>query len=216
MNLASLKKLGLPFWVAGGFGSAQGLKRALDQGAQGIQVGTLFALCEESGLASSYKKRAIEKILKDELKIYTDARASPTGFPFKVAQIENTCSDDRVAKERPRRCDLGYLRKAYKKENGLLGYRCASEPIEDYLSKGGTIEDTVGRKCLCNALMVNVGLGQTQPNTYREMPLVTLGDDIVNVKRLIKKNQSSYSAKDVLADLTQTVVRHNFQENQLL
>ena len=206
VNLTQLKKLELPFWLAGGHGSAEGLKFALEEGAQGIQAGTLFALCNESGLSQKYKKIALEKILTDKLNILTDARASPTGFPFKVAQIENTCSDDEVSKKRPRLCDLGYLRKAYKKENGFLGYRCASEPEDQYLEKGGVIEATIGRKCLCNALMVNVGLGQTQLNSHQELPLLTLGDDIQKVKRFISKESLSYSAKDIIDDLL-TLVR---------
>ena len=39
--------LGLPFWLAGGYGSAEKLKEALAEGAAGIQVGTAFAFCDE-------------------------------------------------------------------------------------------------------------------------------------------------------------------------
>eukprot|EP00961_Rhodomonas_salina_P183087 2471535-Rhodomonas_salina.2 len=38
-----------------------------------------------------------------------------------------------------------------------VGYRCASEPIKDWLKKGGEIQATEGRKCLCNGLMANAG-----------------------------------------------------------
>ena len=34
--------------------------------------------------------------------------------------------------------------------------------MADYVAKGGKVEETVGRKCLCNALMANIGHGQTR------------------------------------------------------
>ena len=49
-NLSAFRKFGLPFWLAGNYGSAEGLKYAIDEGATGIQAGTAFALCKESGL----------------------------------------------------------------------------------------------------------------------------------------------------------------------
>ena len=30
------------------------------------------------------------------------------------------------------------------------------------MAKGGKVEDTVGRKCLCNALLANIGHAQTR------------------------------------------------------
>jgi len=40
VNLQELRALGVPFWLAGGYGNAEKLREALDQGAAGIQVGT--------------------------------------------------------------------------------------------------------------------------------------------------------------------------------
>src|SRR6185312_9898962 len=45
VDIARVGELGLPFWIAGGAGSPQGLVDALTAGAAGIQVGTLFAYC---------------------------------------------------------------------------------------------------------------------------------------------------------------------------
>ena len=50
VDLAKLRELGLPFWLAGGHGTNEGLQEALAAGAAGIQVGTAFAFCDESGL----------------------------------------------------------------------------------------------------------------------------------------------------------------------
>ena len=43
VNIAELRALGVPFWLAGGYGNAEKLREALDQGAAGVQVGTAFA-----------------------------------------------------------------------------------------------------------------------------------------------------------------------------
>ena len=58
------------------------------------------------------------------LHVYTDAVASPTGFPFKVVQLEETLSDTAEYEKRSRICDLGYLRHAYDKGDGAIGWRC--------------------------------------------------------------------------------------------
>ena len=50
VDLAKMRALGLPFWLAGGYGSPEKLAEAIHAGASGVQVGTAFAFCEESGL----------------------------------------------------------------------------------------------------------------------------------------------------------------------
>ena len=127
--------------------------------------------------------------------------ASPTGFPFKVADPERTLSDTDAYEERPRLCDLGYLRRAYIRADGTLDYRCPSEPVDDYLRKGGRAEDTVGRKCLCNALVTNIGLGQRRADGYEELPMLTAGDDIACVRPFITPERLSYRARDVVESL---------------
>ena len=46
---AKFAEIGLPFWLAGGYGRIGKLREAQAFGAMGIQVGTAFAFCEESG-----------------------------------------------------------------------------------------------------------------------------------------------------------------------
>lgn len=205
VDLAEMRDLGLPFWLAGSYGTPEQLQRALAAGAAGIQVGTAFALCRESGLAEQMKQSALQKALRGEARVYTDPIASPTGFPFKVAEIEGTLSEAETYEARPRICDLGYLRQAYQNGSGTLGYRCPSEPVETYEKKGGALPDTQGRKCLCNALMANIGLPQQQRTGYLEKPLVTIGDDLVRVRQFVKEGQSSYSAVDVIRHLLGSV-----------
>jgi NAD(P)H-dependent flavin oxidoreductase YrpB (nitropropane dioxygenase family) len=183
-NLDAMAKIGIPFWLAGGYGSPDRVRAALDAGAAGVQVGTLFALAQESGLSASLREQLGTRLRDDELRVRTDASASPTGFPFKVAQLPGTLAEAEVYAARPRLCDLGYLRTPFQKEDGQIGYRCPAEPVEDFVRKGGTAEGTVGAKCLCNALMADVGLGQRRPDGYVETALVTLGSDLAGARSL--------------------------------
>lgn len=198
---ADMVGLGLPFWLAGGFATREKLAAAVAAGARGIQVGTAFAYCEESGLDPTLRRRFLAGLLSGGGDVFTDPAASPTGFPFKVAALEGTLSEPAVFAERPRLCDLGYLRRAYAKEDGSLGYRCASEPVDDFVRKGGKAEETVGRKCLCNGLMANLGLEQHRADGYHEPPLLTAGDDLACIRQFISAQNLSYHARDVVEAL---------------
>ncbi len=200
VDLAKMREMGLPFWLAGGRGTAEGLRDALASGAAGIQVGTAFAYCDESGLDAATKARVLALAVAGGAHVFTDPVASPTGFPFKVVQIEGTLSSEAEYLARTRICDLGYLREPYRKEDGATGYRCASEPVGPYVAKGGKEENAVGRKCLCNALMADIGIGQTRGG-IAEKTLVTSGDDVSDVARFLRNGAASYSAADVIARL---------------
>lgn len=200
-ELEKIKALGLPFWLAGSYGRAGKLAEAIGLGATGIQVGTAFAFCEESGVSPDLKRQVLQMAREKTARIFTDPLASPTGFPFKVAQMDRTLSDSSLYQERERICDLGYLRQLYLKPDNSIGYRCPAEPVEDYVRKGGLPEDTVGRKCICNGLPATIGLGQNQNNGTMELPLVTGGDDLVNLADYLTSGSNSYSAKDVLIKL---------------
>jgi NAD(P)H-dependent flavin oxidoreductase YrpB (nitropropane dioxygenase family) len=197
VDLEKLKELGLPFWLAGGTGSPQRLADALAAGAAGIQVGTLFAFCAESGFADHLKRDVLEHAARGEVEVMTDPRASPTGYPFKVVRWAGDRSHD-IA--RVRKCDLGYLRIAYKRDDGRIDYRCAAEPVEDYVRKGGSEADTLGRRCLCNALTSNIGQPQLREESRDEPPLLTSGDDLATIAAFLH-GRDSYSADDVLAYL---------------
>ncbi|MCJ7827126.1 MAG: nitronate monooxygenase, partial [Demequinaceae bacterium] len=168
------------------------------QGAQGIQAGTLFALCHESELDPAVRERAMAGVRDGTLTVRTMPLVSPTGFPFKVAQIPGTLKDDAAISHRPRRCDMSLLRTPFVGADGELAYRCAAEPVEDFVGKGGSTEETVGRACLCNALFANVGLGQTQRDGYQEEPLVTLGQDLEGARRLAELFPQGWSARQGL------------------
>jgi NAD(P)H-dependent flavin oxidoreductase YrpB (nitropropane dioxygenase family) len=197
-DLAKIAALGLPFWLAGAHGTPEGLATALASGATGVQAGTLFAMSEESGLAPDLRAQLMSRLVEGTLEVRTDALASPTGFPFKVAQLPGTLSDSAQRSARPRLCDLGYLRTPYLRDGGEIGYRCPAEPVHAYVRKGGAVEDTAGRACLCNSLTANVELGQTRRDGYAEKPLVTLGADIEGARRLAELHPAGWSARDAL------------------
>ncbi|MGH7678417.1 MAG: nitronate monooxygenase [Gemmatimonadaceae bacterium] len=173
VDLAKMRELGLPFWLAGGVGSPEGLRRALDAGAAGIQVGTLFALCEESGIDPALRKLIVSAAKAGNVDVFTDPRASPTGYPFKTVSF----GDGTDIQPRERVCDLGYLRVAVRSAEGRLMYRCAAEPVADFVRKGGSAEDAEGRRCLCNGLAATVGMAQVRENGL-EPPIITSGDDL--------------------------------------
>jgi nitronate monooxygenase len=197
-DLAVFRELGLPFWLAGGYAEPEQISAALELGATGVQVGTAFAYCEESGFTAATKREVLDLSRAGRARIFTDPVASPTGFPFKVVELEDSLSNPVVYEKRSRICDLGYLRTAYRREDGTVGWRCPSEPVEDYIRKGGSEEDTIGRKCLCNALIANIGHPQVQRNGEIEQALITSGDDVTDVARFLPPGRDTYSALDVI------------------
>ncbi|MBX3748746.1 MAG: nitronate monooxygenase [Opitutaceae bacterium] len=196
-ELAKIRELGLPFWLAGSYATPEKLAEALRLGATGIQVGTAFAFCDESGIEPGFKQRMIQASRAGLAKVFTDPAASPTGFPFKVAELAGTLSEPEVFAARERVCDLGFLREPYRQADGSVGYRCAAEPVDDYVRKGGNLADTVGRKCLCNGLMATAGFAQVR-DRIAEPAIVTAGNEVTDLARLLPHGADRYAAADVL------------------
>jgi len=197
-DMERFRQLGYPFWLAGSYWGPGKFEEALAMGATGIQVGTPFAFCEESGVDPELKQEVLRQVCDGKIDVVTDPLASPTGFPFKIVSLEGTVSSDEVVEKRARVCDVGLLRQAYLKPDGTVGYRCASEAINDYVRKGGKVEDTEGRKCICNGLLSTVGLGQTDRSGNVEPPLVTAGDSLAYLKNFLTPGSLSYTAEDVI------------------
>ncbi|MGC9221362.1 MAG: nitronate monooxygenase [Solirubrobacteraceae bacterium] len=199
VDMEQMRAIGLPFYLAGGYADPAKLRQALAEGASGVQIGSAFALCEESGLEPELKRRAREEVAAGRLRPYTDAVGSPTGFPFKVGRLEGTIADPDGKVHRSRRCDLGYLVTTYRREDGSVGYRCPSEPDEDFLRKGGRPEDLTGRICLCNGLVSSAGLAQYRLDEGGLEPmLLTLGDDVCRVLKVLSPDGAPYHAADVV------------------
>lgn len=200
-DLARMRKLGIPFWLAGGRATAEGLAQAKEAGAVGVQVGTAFAFCLESGLKPDLREEVLASIAAGEASLFTDPNASPTGFPFKLVQHPGTIGGQDPEERQRRTCSLGYLREAYAKPDGSVGWRCAAEPTAHYAAKGGDPADCAGCRCLCNGLLASVGHAHaTSRNGDLEDPILTAGDDLRQLTRFIRKDRP-YTADDVLDDL---------------
>jgi len=196
-NIDRIAALEKPFWLAGGYASPEKLKAALDIGANGVQIGTVFAYCNESGIMPDIRKAVIDKLLVEGVDILTDFQASPTGYPFKLIDLKGDPTSVDEAKDRRRICDLGYLQQFVFDGNADIRYRCPGEPVNAFIDKGGAEVDTIGKMCLCNGLMATVGLGQVRGNG-RELPIITAGEDFSAVMKIAGCLGREYSAKDVI------------------
>lgn len=194
VDYGKLASLGYPFWIGGSYASPEKLAWAKSQGARGIQAGSIFALCKESGMNPLIKREIIDRYLQGNLKIHTNPSASPTGFPFKVADLIDTLSRPEVYERRPRVCNQGALVELYMREDGQIGYRCSAGPTDEYVKRGGKIEDTTKVCCLCNGLMATAGIN---PDPH-EPAIVTLGDDLEFIRHLVGNIGGSFSAKDAM------------------
>jgi NAD(P)H-dependent flavin oxidoreductase YrpB (nitropropane dioxygenase family) len=200
VDLTKIRAIGLPFWLAGGHAAPTALAEALSVGAAGIQVGSAFALCRESGIEPATRRRLIDEALAGTLAVRNEPYSSPTGFPFKTAQLSGTLSEHQVYAGRERLCDLGYLRVPYRRGDGI-GYRCPAEPVATYVRKGGPQQDAVDRRCLCNGLTATIGLAQRRNDGSPEPPLVTLGQNLDFLADLVARAGADFSAADVVGYL---------------
>ncbi|MGB0372673.1 MAG: nitronate monooxygenase [Opitutales bacterium] len=191
-NVESIRKLGLPFWLAGGEASPGHIKEAQEAGAQGIQAGSIFALSKESGIEDGLKLTLIESYFAGNLDVITDFKASPTGYPLKRAEYGSELSPESC-----RVCDLGYLRQPFMRGSGTLGYRCPAAPLAGFVRKGGAPEEAEGKQCLCNGLLATVGLGRLNFDGQEEAPLVTIGQDLTFLHRVLPEGKRTYSVEDV-------------------
>jgi NAD(P)H-dependent flavin oxidoreductase YrpB (nitropropane dioxygenase family) len=199
VDLRAIAAIGLPFWLGGSYGSPERLREAQCAGARGIQAGTVFALSRESGLTAELKSQVLRRVADGTSAVVTDGSASPTGFPFKVHELEGTLSDPAVLDARERRCDLGYLRQPVARDGGL-DYICPAEPQPTFKSKGGREQQAAGRVCLCNALFAAAGLAQRRHDGYVEAPIFTGGADLQGVRRL-SPDGGGYSAAAAMSFL---------------
>jgi NAD(P)H-dependent flavin oxidoreductase YrpB (nitropropane dioxygenase family) len=204
-NFGKIRDIGLPFWLAGGRATPDAVREAVEMGAEGVQVGSLFALSNESGMLPKYREQMLDAARAGTLRVRTDHRASPTGFPFKVVELPGTVGEQSTYEERPRLCDLGYLRSSHISDDAKVSYRCAAEPRDPFLKKGGETPELEGRICLCNGLMAAIGLGQQRPDGYEEAPLLTLGASLGDIDAMLEVFPKGWSARDVVARLVSGV-----------
>ena len=198
VDLAAMRDLGLPFYLAGRRASPEGLATALAEGASGIQVGTAFAFCRESGLREDLKSAVIAMARRAGLMslpiLWHPQRDSPSRcFRFPAR------SPKRRSMQTAPACDYGYLREAYLSPVGAIGWRCSAEPLDRYAAKGGDAANTAGRKCLCTGLAAAAGLASCDAQGKPEPAIVTAGDDVACIARMLQSGTDHYSAADVIA-----------------
>ena len=206
VDLDKLRAIGLPFWLAGGQAGPEQLDAALAAGAMGVQLGTVFALSEDSGLSTPLREALLADVRRRSVTVRTDPVASPTGFPFKVVQMGGTVSDPEIYQRRERNCDLGYLRTAYRRADGSIGQRCPAEPLDAYARKGGEAADAEGRHCLCNGLTASAGVAQWRVHGP-EPALLTLGKELGAAEELLSFHRDGWRAADVMRWMTRSAPR---------
>ena len=210
-NLEAIREARKPFWLAGGYDSHDRLEQALAAGATGVQVGSVFALAEESGMRHEYRSAILNEIKTGttDASLVRTTLFSPTGFPFKIVQLGGTLSQPEVFESRDRVCDVGLLQQlAFSKPNEdgsrKLFQRCPASPIASYVNERGLQKNTEERRCLCNGLLACANLGQARGPSgaaAEEPAVVTLGSHLDGIRRLSRRGQAPYWVKDVVADI---------------
>lgn len=188
-----VRDLGVPVYVAGDGCTREQFVNWVDRGAYGIQVGSRFALCRESGMRDDLRETVIARNAAKKTEVATSNRLSPTGYPFKHAHVPGTLSDQDVYESRKRICNKGYLLQSHftPQEDGTQKetYICPAMPEKQFAKLGGSACDLKDRVCLCNALFATAGFGDPA-----EAALITLGRVGATVTQL-------YSAREILEDL---------------
>ena len=213
LDLRRLAGLREPFWLAGAYGNPEGLRRALEVGAAGVQFGTILAFSNESGMSPVLRLRALERIWHKDLAVVTEPLMSPTGFPFKVVQLSGSLSEEaiRCGRELVACCDLGHLvtpvetkRRVTRPDGGIeevveIQTLCPAEPVEAFTRKGGVMMRRKGAVCLCNGLMSTAGYPGIRGG-YVEPPVVTAGDASVKDVRDLQEQvrRLTYSAAEAI------------------
>ena len=81
----------LPLIAAGGIGSGEAILAAMVLGAEGVQIGTLFALTQESSASEAYKERCLSVEEGDTmlaLKLISPTRLVKNGLYERIAEAE--------------------------------------------------------------------------------------------------------------------------------
>jgi len=195
------EKFGIGYYYAGNCASPEMLAKAKKEGAIGIQIGSIGALCNISGVIPDLRDPIRKDAYNGALVVFNDPKASPTGFPFRVVRRRDTLGDPVVYKMRKRKCDIGGLLLPYLKEDGSIGYRCSAEPKSNFLRKGGKEEEAESSICLGNGLFSTVGVGQRLKDGSIEPPVVTLGHGLAFLQHVMSSENDDYTMKDIVNHL---------------
>lgn len=190
-----------PFFPAAGFISRAKRKEYAQYNPAGFQIGGPFGACNGTGIHQPILLVLRNLLMKGQLEVLSNPDISSSGYPFQTASLYGTLAEVGIRENRKKRCNLGYLRQAYC-ENGELKFRCSAEEPSVYVAKGGKLDDTVNKGCLCNGLMSNIGLAQVYKDGYREPSVVTYsktGHDVL--RRLLIENRGQLPVSELLVEL---------------
>lgn len=190
--IKNILQLERPTWLAGGRSGPEQLLGTQALGVTGVQIGTIGAYSKESGFLTEIKTELIRKKFLGESRVLTSAICSPSGFPFQVEQDLGLARPE-VYSARKRQCLYGYLAQAFRTQDGTIDFRCPAEPELAYVGKGGKIEDTAGKACLCSALLSAVGCGRSL-----EPYIITAGKNYDFMQMMVMDENGTYTAEDVI------------------
>lgn len=156
-------KLDIPVIAAGGIYTHEDIKRYLDMGCKGVQMGTRFLATHESGANEEYKKMLVD-CKEDEIELAAKP-GSPCGMLFRVLK-KSPFYEEAVARTRAPKCDKGYL-----------------------LNKGFCPSKYENEKtfCICNGLLSSINLNPGEKNLYTVGSNAYRIDRIMSVKELMQE-----------------------------
>ncbi|MHB8846326.1 MAG: NAD(P)H-dependent flavin oxidoreductase [Nitrospirota bacterium] len=152
----------IPVIVAGGIYTNADIRRYLDMGAKGVQMGTRFLATEESSASEEYKKAVVAS--KDEDIIVATDPGSPCGLPFRVIK-QSPMYVSALSHLRKPKCDKGYV---------------LQKDTEGKYTKCPAKESNEHHFCICNGLLSSAGY-----NRDKEEPLFTVGTNASRVDRIV-------------------------------
>lgn len=151
-----------PVIVAGGIYTHNDIKRFMEMGADGVQMGTRFLATEESSATEAYKQAVIAA--KEEDIIVAHRPGSPCGLPFRVIK-QSPMYVSSLQQRRQPKCDKGYV--LMKDAEGKFSICPAKENNKDYF-------------CICNGLLSSGGY-----NPDKEEALYTVGSNAFRIDRIV-------------------------------
>jgi nitronate monooxygenase len=163
-----------PVIVAGGIYTHHDIRRFMDMGADGVQMGTRFLATHESSASDAYKEAVIAATADDI--VVAHRPGSPCGLPFRVIK-QSPMYVSALKQLRKPKCDKGYV--LMKDTDGKFTICPAKEDNKDYF-------------CICNGLLSSAGY-----NPSEEEELYTVGtnacriDKILSVKSLMRELTTS-------------------------
>ena len=158
----AMKNGDFPVIVAGGIFDYGDIKRFLDMGADGVQMGTRFLATDESTATDEYKEAVVRS--REEDIVVADRPGSPCGLPFRVLK-DSPMYQEALVRGREPKCDKGYV--LLKDDEGKYSRCPAKESNEEYF-------------CICNGLTSSAGY-----NRDKEKPLFTVGTNAPRVKKVV-------------------------------